>query len=290
MMQGGASLNQALRLVPGVVSREVALAIAVGQFSGKLAQALRQLPDRRLALQWLETAPRLAYPLLVLTFLLFATSFMMIFIVPKYEKIFLEFRLKLPYATELLISVSRWMTKYWWVLAFAAFAAFILTNLMMLSSRVRWNLPWLGRLYRLYARGQFLHVLGLMLQSGKPLPEILGSVTESGLLPSAVLNRARSLQIDLTQGQALADGLVRHGLATEPMRALIVSAEKANNLPWALEALGDSLTRQSARISQRLALVAFPLLVFAIGTIVALVSVAMFLPLVEILDSLGAQA
>ena len=46
-----------------------------------------------------------------------AIAFMvqMIFYVPHYEKIFMDFKLKLPYLTEVTIAASRWHVKYWYV-------------------------------------------------------------------------------------------------------------------------------------------------------------------------------
>jgi type II secretory pathway component PulF len=287
MLQSGATLNQALHRVPGVVSREIALAVTVGDFSGDLPKALHRLPERRASMQWLEMAPRLAYPMFILAVLASSVSFMVIFIVPKFERIFMEFKMKLPYFTELMIACSRWATKYWFVLALAWIGALVLGDLLVLSSRVRWHTPLVGGLYRAYARGQFLHVLGLMLRTGLPLPEILGCVTESGLLPSAVQSRAHRLMRDLAQGEPLGKSLVRNGLATEHMLGLILTAEKANHLPWALQELGDSLTRRCTRTTHRITMLLFPLSVFACAILVGLVCVAMFDPLIAMLDSLG---
>lgn len=286
MMQSGASLNQALLYTPGVVSRETALAVTVGQFSGNLALALSRLPDRRFALQWLQLLPRLVYPLIVVLVMLAAVSFIVIFIIPKFERIFLDFKMKLPYESELLIAVSRWWSKYWYVPAFAGFALIISINGLILSSQVRWYFPVVGSLYRLYARGQFLQMLGLMLESGKPLPEILGCILASGLLPSAVAGRTHRLMRLLQQGEPLPESLVRVGLATEAQRALIVSAEKAQNLPWALQSLGDSSVRRAAQITQRLSAVIFPLLVLLCSICVGFIAVAVFSPLVALLEGL----
>jgi type II secretory pathway component PulF len=286
MMQSGASLNQALRYTPGLVSREIALAVTVGQFSGKLAPALKRLPDRRFALQWLEMMPRLVYPLLVILAMLVALSFIVIFIIPKFEKIFLDLKLQLPEESEWLIAVSRWGVKYWYVAIFAVVLAIVVGNLLILSSRFRWYLPVIGGIYRQYARGQFLQVLGLMLETGKPLPEILGCIVESGFLPSAVADRAGRLTRLLQQGEPLPDSLVKTGLATEAQRALIASAEKAQNLPWALQSLGDSAVRGAAHFTQRLSLVIFPLLILLCGLFVGFAAIAVFKPLVELMEGL----
>jgi type II secretory pathway component PulF len=288
MLNSGASLGQALRLVPGVASREVALAVTVGQFSGRLPETLHRLPDPRLRFQWLEMLPRFLYPILLLAFMMNILSFVMIFIIPKFEVIFLHFKMKLPYETELLIAVSRWFIKYGFgYLAISSVLGLVVLNLVMFSSRIRWYFPLVGLLYRGQARGQFLNVLGLMMQTGKPLPEVLGAVLASGLLPTAIANRVQQLSQDLQRGQPLAESLVRNGLATKSMQGLITTAQKANNLPWALEELGDSSSRRSARLSYRIAMVMFPLCILACSLLVGFAAVAMFSPLVYMLDSMA---
>jgi len=126
---------------------------------------------------------------------------------------------------------------------------FVLFNYLLFSSKAKWYCPVVSWIYRLYTRGQFLQTLGLMLESGKPLPDILDRVVESGLLPGALVTRVDRLASDLYEGQPLAESLAKHGLVTRPMQGLIASAQKAQNLPWALQELGDSLLRRSARLS-----------------------------------------
>jgi type II secretory pathway component PulF len=111
-------------------------------------------------------------------------------------------------------------------------------------------------------------------------------VYASKLLPTAIANRVEYLVQELQQGQPLAESLVRNGLAGQSMQGLITTAQKANNLPWALEELGDSLSRRSARMSYRIAMVMFPLCIFACAILVGLVAVAIFSPLIDLLDNM----
>ena len=254
-----------------------------------LFRSLKRLPDRRSASQWVELAPRLLYPFLVLGVLLINTTFVMIFIVPKFEKIMLEFKMKLPFVTELLIAVSRWFVQFPWMAVVLWLLVLVGFNILLFSSRAKWHVPLLSWVYRLHARGQFLRMLGLMLQTGRPLPEILDWVLESGLLPTVIAARAGRLATDLEQGQPLAESLVRHELATAPMQGLIASAQKPQNLPWALEELGESLMRRGTRISYRIVMVAFPLSILACACLVAFVAVAMFQPLVSMLEGMSGR-
>jgi type II secretory pathway component PulF len=136
----------------------------------------------------------------------------------------------------------------------------------------------------MYARGEFLQMLGLMLETKKPLPEILDCALDSELLPKAVAMRASDLAQALEHGEPLAESLVQSGLAPASVQGLITSAEKAQNLPWALQELGDTLVRRSARLSYWLAMTLFPLGILVCAALVALFAVGMFLPLIKALE------
>ena len=308
MLDSGLPLDQALHFVPGVVSRETALALTAGSFVGKLTDAFKRLSDRRQTPLWLELAPRFLYPVLVLFVLGVVMVFTTIFVIPKYEKILLDFKMKLPASTEILIAVSRWFIVVvsapfdfsrqflnstpaafvLWLLVLLLFVALLMTllNVLLFSSRVHWHFPLVSWVYRLHARGLFLGTLGQMMETGKPLPEILTRMLATKLLPAAVASRAERLAADLAQGQPLAASLARHGLITAPLQGLIASAEKAQNLPWALQELGDSLMRRSDRVLHRLTMVLFPLILFAIACLVGFFAVSMFSPLVVLLDGM----
>ncbi len=286
MLESGIPLSQALRSVPGVVSADVAMAVAVGQFTGKLPDALRSVPERRTSTLWLEMGTRLLYPALLMITLVGILSLVMIFIIPKFEKIFQEFRLKLPEMTELLIAMSRFVVRHGWLMPFLILDAFIVINLLVFSSSLRWYMPMVGYFYRMQMRGQFLRTLGLMLETGKPLPAIVDSVVDAGVLPYAMHWRVVMLADDLREGIPLADALARRGLATSTTRALIVSAENARNLPWALQELGDSMLRRSTRLTERLLAVGFPLAIFVCALLIGFVAYALFEPLTTILDKM----
>jgi type II secretory pathway component PulF len=287
LLYGGVRLDRALIAVPGVVSRETALAVTVGQFTGRLALALHRLPARRPVPLWLELVPRVLYPLLLLFVLLANMIFLSIFVIPKFERIFADFRLTLPASTQNFIGFNRWLLVNLWILPAVWGLLVLFVSLFLFNSHFKWYCPLLGRLYRLQVRGQFLELLGLMLESDRPLPEILDRLLRSRLLPGVAARRVRRLVADLEQGQPLTESLARHGLTTEPMRGLILAAEKAGNLSWALQELGDALGRRCARIAHRLTLVLFPVIVFGCACLIAYAAVSVFTPLIAMIEGVN---
>ena len=281
LLDHGVPLSQALRFVPRVVSRQTALAVTVGQCTGQLPQALGQIPTPRSP--WLELAPRLIYPLLVIAVLCANAAFLTVFITPKFEKIFADFHMRLPALSSSLILSGKTISDHAWIIPNLLALLVILINLLIFDSRAKWHAPLLGRVYRMHTRGQFLQTLGLMMDSGKPLPEILGVVNQTGILPRVIEERSRRLALEISHGAPLAETLAKCGLATPSASGLIASAERAGNLPWALRELGAAMMRRAARITYRLAMLLFPLAVFACAGLVALLAVAMFSPLTGLL-------
>src|SRR5262249_23075219 len=87
LLEQGAPLSSALRAVPGVAARESVWGAALGEATGKLALCLRGSAQAKLATLWLEMLPRLLYPLLLWLVMLGITSFWMVYVLPRMQRI-----------------------------------------------------------------------------------------------------------------------------------------------------------------------------------------------------------
>src|SRR5947209_1059316 len=79
MLETGYPLPEALRAARGVAPREVLLAASVGTSTGQLASCLRLAPRWRLTPVWLESGPRLLYPVLLLVGVYLVVAFLIVF-------------------------------------------------------------------------------------------------------------------------------------------------------------------------------------------------------------------
>jgi type II secretory pathway component PulF len=100
----------------------------------------------------------------------------------------------------------------------------------------------------------------------------------------ARLERAGRL---IDQGQAWYDGLASEGIIRRGEAALLQSAQRAGNLPWALNELADGAVRRLA-LRLRVWLDAImPLIVLVLGALVLFIWVALFSPLVNMISDLS---
>lgn len=286
-LEHGRPLYAALRVAPGVAARETLLAAAVGESTGQLGLCLRNAPRWRLAPLWLEAAPRLIYPLMLLVGVNVIFTFLMIFIIPKYQKIFADLHVALPESSELIFSVGQTVYSQPGLIVLGTFAAVVLVSLPIAFPAVRWHFPLIGGLYRMHTRGRVLRMLALLLDAGKPLPRALVVLAESGYFPPAVAWRIEWARLKVEQGEPLADSLHLAGLLPASMIPLLNAATRARNVSWALTELGDALGKRSVRTARRIVMAVFPITVFVCGVLVGFVAFGMFVPLVTLISEVG---
>jgi type II secretory pathway component PulF len=284
LVEDGVPLAEALRQVPGVASRETVLAARIGQATGNLGLCLRAVGGRQLTTVWLDMVPRFVYPLTILLVLCGITSFWMIYIGPKMQKIFREMKAEIPTATGNVFLAWDLVQRYG-LLAALMFPALLLLGIcLFLQSPTRWHCPGIARLYRMEVQSRVLRMLAILLGAGKPVPDALGVLANSGYfawLPRQRLETARGRVAD---GEPLAESLARGGLLPGTGVPLVQAAERMRNLPWALQELGDTLAGRVKRRLHHLSMVLAPLFLVAIGLLVGVVVIGFFMPIVELLS------
>ena len=262
------------------------LAASIGESTGQLALCLRNSIRRQLAPVWLEILPRIFYPLFVLLFVISVVGFWMVFIGPKIQKIFADFHQELPALTALIIAGWSHLKDYALVLIASAAGILLLGSILLLSSTARWYVPGISRFYRLEMRSRVLQMLGVLLETGKPIPMALGLLIDAGYFRGTVCRRLEQTRRNVEQGEPRAASCATGALDTCLM-PLFQAAERARTLPWALTEMGAALAQRTVRLMRRVSQVLAPLTVVAIGILVGFLVVGMFLPLIKLIWSMS---
>jgi type II secretory pathway component PulF len=282
----GVPLYRALQVSPALATRDTVLAAAIGETTGQLPRCLRGSADRRISTAWVEMLPQLIYPFVLLIVIAFVVSFLGYFIVPKFKRIFQEFGVSMPPATELLLYQSDFIVEYRWAIAFAIQLVMVTALVLVLSSSARWFFPGLSAIYRRMVRSRVLQTLSLLLQVGKPMPESLAVLLgmPMGAMALRLLDRARTR---VEQGESFDESLYQVGLLPESMLPLVRAAVRAGNLPWALAEMADTLYGRTMRNLQRIVQAVFPLVVILFGGLIGFIVISMFLPLIKLITELS---
>src|SRR5947209_8788189 len=117
-VESGSTLSEAFAKHPKCFDRLYVNMVKAGEAGGALEVILKRLADFKEKAQSLKrkVIGAMVYPVVVILVAVAILTFIMIFVIPKFEKIFKDFKMKLPAMTEKLIAVSDWFATYWYVL------------------------------------------------------------------------------------------------------------------------------------------------------------------------------
>jgi type II secretory pathway component PulF len=265
----------------------VRLGDALGDLGNVLFQSLDDLHEMDAALR--ATVGQLFYVVFLVATGSFILTFVMLRIVPVFDKMFYEFGLKLPAMTVSLIKLSAFMATGLGVLLLLIPVGIFFAATLAALYFVGWlpaDLPVLNFLTRRYDNALVLRGLALCVRRKLALPAGLHLMSQE-FPRSSTSGRLRRALTSVEQGVDWLSAMQRVGLLGHVEAGVIASAERSGNLAWALDEMADSSLRRYILRIQMLYQIAFPILVVILGGIVGYVVIALFLPLIALIQGLA---
>lgn len=281
---------QRCRVIPRSCSMEIQAALDADCLSEALQSAAARETQRFAQGPEVTEAFSISYFALIVNVMLFITGFLMYYIIPKFKKIFEDFGTELPQLTILLIRISDGFVNYWylflpWLLPASFFALWFDMQARFYGWRAQVE-SLFGSYWPRLRSPDLLRGLAWGIRGGRPLSESFAAMT----LGQSSLNtrhRLRRVAEQVRRGENPWDVLTQHGWINAAESEALRRAEAVGNLPWVLETLADSEEqRWERRMSYRLQFIR-PVLVTVMGLMVAFIAIAMFMPLVKLLNDLS---
>lgn len=187
-IEGGSTLSEAMSKSPKIFSRLYVNMIKAGEAGGALETILQRLADFMERAESLKRKVKgaLIYPCVVVAVAAAILTFIMIAIVPTFKQMFEEFELDLPPPTVLLIALSDYIVKYWFLLILLPICFFILIKLVRKFRHGRMGfdmfiikVPIFGGLVEKNILARTTRTLGTLVSSGVPILEAIGITRET---------------------------------------------------------------------------------------------------------------
>lgn len=293
-VESGSDLSSALAEHPKVFESIYVNMIKAGEASGQLDIILSRLAEYQESSQKLkrEIKSAMTYPVISLCLIIGISVFLMVYIVPKFEKVFKDLGVELPVPTKVVMSVSFAMQNYFhWI----ALAIIILVVALILYKRTEsgaFQFDWLmlkfpvfGSLFQKVALSRFARTFSTLISSGVPILgalEIVGSTAGNRVLERAVGNARESIR----QGEPLAKPLTEEDIFPPMVVRMIAIGEKSGALEQLLAKISDFYDEQVSASVESLTSMIEPLMIGVMGFIVGGIVLAIFLPIFKIQQSL----
>ena len=303
-VEAGTTLSDAMARQPKAFDRLYCKMVNAGEIGGVLDVILQRLAD------FMEKAQRLRrrvigamiYPVVVILIATVIVTGIMIFVIPKFQEIFDDFEVELPALTIWLVDASMWMAGRLspgqvvpgaiWVLG-SPFFIWIFFWLIRKTGPgraatdiVRLKIPVAGGLMKKTAIARFTRTLGTLISAGVPILEAIMITRDTS--GNYVFERALTKVHDsIREGETFAGPLRESKVCDAIVVNMIDVGEETGDLDTMLMKIADNYDEEVDVAVQGLISLLQPLLVVVLGVLIGTIVLALFLPLVKMIESVS---
>jgi type IV pilus assembly protein PilC len=325
-IEGGATLSEAMSKSPKAFDRLYVNMIKAGEAGGALEIILKRLAEFQERAEALRRKVKgaLVYPITVVSFAAGILVFIMIKIVPSFEKIFKDFGTKLPDITVALITISDMTVRYWYLLPAIPLSIWLTIKLIRKfnAGRTGWDMfllkmPIFGPLVEKNIVARTTRTLGTLVASGVPILEALHITKETS--GNAVFeNLYQKVYEAIREGESIAKPMkdnsrtsfhpmalffwtfwppligillyltrMRQRVVDDMVVNMVDVGEETGELDTMLYKVADTYDDEVAVLTDSLMSLMEPLLIICLGGMVGFIVIALFLPLIALIQKLS---
>ena len=263
----------------------------IGEESGKLVETLDFLADyyrQRNSLKKM-CINALSYPAITICIAMAVLIFMLLVVIPMFEQVYARMGGELPRITVSIVSLSKQFPMISAILIFAGLAVFCLhaaykehTGYRKFTSSLILHIPLFREIIKRYQISRFCRIMYLLVSSGIPLLKAL-KFTGDSVTFYPYQNAIGSICEHIENGGNITSGIDHHEkLFGKKMTALLKVGEETGTLPRMLHSLGEDTEKSLQHLIRQANNMIEPFLILGIGTIVAFILIAMYLPMFKI--------
>lgn len=269
--------------------------VAAGETTGSLTVILARLADllERQAEVRGKLIAALAYPIVLAIVAIGVVAALMIFVVPRVVEQFTDTGQQLPFLTRAVIAISGFAANWWWLIALlmaaGSFGWIAAMRRPAFKARVDarlLRLPLFGRLLRDLYAARFARTLSTMVSSRLPLVEGL-KLTVPTIRNAALAGATANIVDQVRAGGGLSTALRDAGVFPPLLVYMTASGESAGRLEQMLERAADYLEREFDRFTAASMALLEPVIIVVMGSCVALIILAILLPILQLQNLAG---
>ena len=297
-VQSGMLLSAALEKHKKIFPRFFRSMIYIGEVSGSLDKILVTLAD------YLESDMRIRkkiksammYPMFLIILAVGIVVLMMAFIIPTFMDALSSLEVEMPALTVLLSNMSDWFRAHWMTIALTAliivavFMIFIHTKKgKYLWHAFLYHAPLVKKINGSLITARFARSFGLLIEGGSDVVDALETVVVV-LDNRYVEAKLRAAIADVRQGMSLAVALTAHKVFPTLILQMIAVGEQTGNLAETLTRSCGFFDSEAEESVTRITATIQPIILGFIGAIVGILFYAVYSPLLQIMNTFGAEA
>lgn len=289
-IEGGLGISEAMRKHPGVFPDLYVAMVKAGELGGILDSILDRLSGFLEKQEHLKGKVKAAmmYPLVMGAICFLITLLLLIFVVPTFGEIFESFGAKLPWMTQVLLDLSQFLVRRFYVLPWPFVAVFYAVKKYYATpaghlkmDALFLKLPVFGLLLKKVAVAKFTRTMGTLIKAGVPILQALDTVAQTAgnlVVEKAVLTVKDSIR----EGGRIAEPLAKSGIFPSMVVQMISVGEETGSLDAMLSKIADFYDTEVDQAVDGLTSMLEPMVMVVMGSVLGTVIIALFLPMLSL--------
>lgn len=294
-VEGGSTLSNAMRQFPKIFDDLTTNMIEAGEAGGILDTILQRLATYLEKIVKLRSAVKsaLIYPVSVISIAALVVGALLKFVVPIFANMFSSMGATLPLPTQIVINLSNFVGRFWWVFFVLAIVGFFVLRYVRQQPEGRYttdkillNAPVLGIVLRKIAVARFTRTLGTLITSGVPILEGLAITARTS--GNAVLERAlMKVRKSVEEGRTIVDPLRESGVFPNMVTQMIGVGEATGAMDAMLQKIADFYEDEVDAATKNLLTLLEPIMIAFLGVVVGGIVISLYLPMFSMIAKLA---
>ena len=296
---GGSTFSESLGQHPKIFDKLYVNMVKAGELGGVLELVLQRLAEYSEKAEKLKNriVAAMVYPIIVIVIAVAIVIFLMAVIVPRFERIFADMLgdKPLPAVTQFVIMVSRWIQGHFilmiaiFAVCFAAWKVFSMTKVgRKLIDRVKLHMPVIGPVQLKSAVSRFTRTLGTLVTSGVPILQAL-NITRETAGNVIVADAIDKVHEAVREGESVVAPLEASRIFPPMVISMVDVGEETGQLPDMLLKIADVYDDEVDNAVDAMTSMIEPIMIVLLAAIVGTIVIALFLPMITIINEMNSQ-
>src|ERR1043166_1891074 len=296
-IEGGSTFSEALAQHPKIFNRLYVNMVKAGELGGVLEVVLARLSEFMEKAQKIKgkVVSAMFYPVAVLVVATGILIVLMVKVIPSFKLVFAGMLegAQLPAFTRLVLGISDMIKDHFIYTAVGVGAFFVLFLLFIRTKfgRHAWDkfklkMPVVGPVISKVAISRFTRTLGTLVSSGVPILQALTIVKETA--GNVIIgNAVSSVHESVKEGETITAPLEASGVFPPMVISMVDVGEQTGALPEMLLKIADNYDEEVDNAVAAMTSLLEPIMIVFLAVIVGSIVIAMFLPLIELMNRVG---
>lgn len=293
-LREGHTLSASLERSGEAFSPLLVASIRASEVTGALPQALGRYVRYQDQIDSVrrQVSSALVYPAVLAAVGALVTVFLLVYVVPRFSQVYADSGAELPFTSRMLVAWGRLLADHA-LLSCAVGAAALASGIRVVQQpgtrrwlmAQAWKVPALGERLRMFYLARLYRSLGMLLRGGMPVASALALA--AGVLEPGLRARLDQAAQRIREGFPVSRAMQDHGLATAVAQRMLLVGERSGAMGDMMERIAGFYEDDMARWIDRFTRLFEPVLMAAIGVVIGLIVVLMYMPIFDLAGSLG---